>query len=1102
VRHLREFLRAALLELGQALCVLIFFHDLQLAEPSFLELLRELLADLFQDPALDWAPAAPERFRGLLLCSMQDEPITQELLESAQHSTAISLIQLKGLSELEMAAVLNTPQVRARIHKATWGRPAVLQQFLESLPPDPESLWRWRLRDLNEEQRQLLKLLAVYGRPASLQGLQQILGSRPDLGKLVQRGILTRAIEQGQVRFLFKDEIARQLSLAALSSAERCDLHAQIAAQLARRDALGMSQSIAQHYMAAGQPEAALPYALEAADHLESVLALRRAARLLSALAKQGISNPELLYRLVQLYTAAGSPKAALPWMRKLLELRPPGPEERLLLARLFLETGSAEEANVEAIEGLSAAQDPLKAALQGVAAEAAFRLGDLKACRAQLEALSPKAPQRALQEARNALGKGLLYRAHLTEAMTLFEENWREASDEEDQARALINLGIVHLQREDPETALPLFERARGLGPPRTQAIAEANLAVLYDRRQDFGRALLHHHRATTALRRLGQSEALAAAVLNLADLHLRLGDQPRARRLIEISEALSPGHSLLDSQRMMLSGDLARAERRYREAERYYTEALSKIQAGESSNQRLSPLQLSLAELILERDLEEAEPYLQAAAQSCGAGEQNRMGLLKARFLIKRGEHQSADELLKEVQLSSQGDLESAWRASAIRAKLAWSQGEQERATEQLSVAEGALMRLAASLPKELKERFLALPPRAELCRALQRVRAGLHPWSATSPEQAPDPQASRWRRRYPAIIGESPEMFPLFRALDRVAATESAVLIQGESGTGKELVAAALHAHSPRSKAPFICVNCAAFVENLLLSELFGHEQGAFTGAQARKRGRFELAHGGTLFLDEIGDISPSTQVALLRVLQEGIFERVGGEESLRVDVRLIYATHRNLEEMVREGEFRKDLYYRLRGVLIELPPLRARQEDIPRLAEHFLVRSTTRSLRFADSALASMLLYPWPGNIRELENVVSNLSIFAESEEIEYRDLSVLGDLFPPPDKISLTQIRSYNRAPQAQDTVPKRAPAPQKKMPWLEQALEEVGSLADLKKRIELEAITRALREHQGNITSAARRLGMKRPRLSQIIQKTPSLKQIKEEFSS
>lgn len=243
---------------------------------------------------------------------------------------------------------------------------------------------------------------------------------------------------------------------------------------------------------------------------------------------------------------------------------------------------------------------------------------------------------------------------------------------------------------------------------------------------------------------------------------------------------------------------------------------------------------------------------------------------------------------------------------------------------------------------------------------------------------------------------IIGHTPAMRRVFEQVRQVAKWNTTVLIRGETGTGKELIAHAIHYNSPRAHAAFVKLNCAALPENLLESELFGHEKGAFTGAIHQRVGRFEQAHGGTLFLDEIGEVSPAFQAKLLRVLQEGEFERVGGSRSIKVDVRVVAATHRDLEAAVQEGRFREDLYYRLNVMPIFLPALRERMEDIPAIAQYLVEKignQQGRRLRLTDSALRVLMHHDWPGNVRELENCLERAAVMSESEEID-RDAILL------------------------------------------------------------------------------------------------------------
>jgi len=238
---------------------------------------------------------------------------------------------------------------------------------------------------------------------------------------------------------------------------------------------------------------------------------------------------------------------------------------------------------------------------------------------------------------------------------------------------------------------------------------------------------------------------------------------------------------------------------------------------------------------------------------------------------------------------------------------------------------------------------------------------------------------------------MVGRSAQMRAVFETIEKVAPADVAVHISGESGTGKELVARAVHTRSKRANGPFVKVNCGSLTETLLESELFGHEKGAFTGAIKRKLGRFELADKGTLFLDEVGDMSPNLQLKLLRVLQEREFERVGGEETVHVDVRLISATHRDIKKEVEAGRFREDLFYRLLVVPCHVPPLRERREDIPALVEHFIVklgpRTNPKIHSIADAALARLSAYDWPGNVRELENAVEQSLVFANGDSID-------------------------------------------------------------------------------------------------------------------
>ncbi|OGK87886.1 MAG: Fis family transcriptional regulator [Candidatus Rokubacteria bacterium GWC2_70_16] len=301
---------------------------------------------------------------------------------------------------------------------------------------------------------------------------------------------------------------------------------------------------------------------------------------------------------------------------------------------------------------------------------------------------------------------------------------------------------------------------------------------------------------------------------------------------------------------------------------------------------------------------------------------------------------------------------------------------------------------------------------------------------------------------------IVGKGPLIEELRRQIATAAPTNGRVLIHGENGSGKELVARAIHALSTRAEGPFVEVNCAAIPEELIESELFGHERGAFTGAVARRRGKFEVADAGTLFLDEIGDMSLKTQAKVLRVLEEQAFERVGGKETLRVDVRVLAASNQDLKERIAQGRFREDLYYRLNVIPIEVPPLRRRKEDIPALVEHFIALFSAdngkRPKTVSVEALAYFLSYDWPGNVRELRNMVERLVIMAPRDVIGPEDL-------PPP-------LR------------PKETPV------GAEEAQRE-RTLKEAREAFERAYVLAELRAHDGNVTRTAEKLGIERSHL-------------------
>ena len=409
-----------------------------------------------------------------------------------------------------------------------------------------------------------------------------------------------------------------------------------------------------------------------------------------------------------------------------------------------------------------------------------------------------------------------------------------------------------------------------------------------------------------------------------------------------------------------------------------------------------------------------------------------------------------------------------------------------------------------------------FEYLPKPFDLPKAVELIRRAVE-------ESQREEVAEERMAAAPEMLGQAPAMQDVFRAIGRLSQSNVTVMITGESGSGKELVARALHKHSPRANGPFVAINTAAIPKDLLESELFGHERGAFTGAQTMRRGRFEQADGGTLFLDEIGDMPFDLQTRLLRVLSDGHFYRVGGHNAVKAQVRVIAATHQDLEQRVRDGVFREDLFHRLNVIRLRLPALRERVEDVPMLTRHFLQQSAKQlgvePKRISDAALAQIALFPFPGNVRQLENLCHWLTVMAPAQTIEPKDLppDVLGVTVPPIGLghtaatrilgVPLAQVDMAAHADAEPGFLPPRADlmqpldahahAPSAQTGWeLGLEAEALELLANdrhdvwdvLSRRFESKLILTALHNTRGRRIEAAQKLGIGRNTITRKIQ--------------
>ncbi|MCC6215425.1 MAG: sigma 54-interacting transcriptional regulator [Polyangiaceae bacterium] len=785
-------------------------------------------------------------------------------------------------------------------------------------------------------------------------------------------------------------------------------------------------------------------------------------------------------------------------------------PTSEAVRARAALVLGRALLARADLVSARSALEraraSATDAATRGEAhvelAEEAFAAGELdRAARLLDELPAAGATPRVRLTASNLRGKLHLAAARWEAAAAHFARDACEAAmegDELGELRATLNRAIALLSRGSPEEARQLLEsvleRAEASGQPKAVGFALSNLAVLSIDRHEYARAIGLSERALLVRRRLGDRLGYARDVVNLVELRLRVGLHAEAEQALRFGrQALGPGApasrhaelALATARVHLVHGRTIDAEREVRVALRTATRASDGDKLGDAH--RLAA-RIALEDGLVARAAAEVDAARAHASSPDAAAETALLSALVARA----GGSPSREAAAAAVAACREaGDEELAREAHVLAAEIALAGADAALAAEHAAAAAALRDEVLRGLGDAHREAYLGRRDLRRLARLEVAVR------DEPSPEHDQEPLSVAPRSQPPRsssreYLGRHPSVRSLLAATRRVARTGATVLVHGESGTGKELVAEGLHSASPRASGPLVKVNCAALVESLLLSELFGHERGAFTGAAGRRRGRFERASGGTLFLDEIGDISPRTQVALLRVLESRVIERVGGTTPIPVDVRIVCATHRDLPAMVARGEFREDLYYRLAGIVLEVPPLRARLSDLPLLADAVLARvAEERSeapKRLTPEALDRLAQHRWPGNVRELENVLRAASLFVDGAEIGADALAEhlpavarpavpveLPSLAPPPSE----------RGVEADDDTPGDLPGGVASAAY--QAIHGGTSLARLKRGLERECIARALEETSGNITRAAAVLGMKRPRLSQLV---------------
>jgi transcriptional regulator with GAF, ATPase, and Fis domain len=842
-------------------------------------------------------------------------------------------------------------------------------------------------------------------------------------------------------------------------------------------------------------------------------------------------SQLELRVRAAERAFVAGEAEEAHRWAQGAAVVAPNDPRVTLLVGRAAAALGDVVAARVALERARARATDPETLALIAVEqAELAYVTGDLAAATREAEhALGASPGMDTHLRARNTLGKTLLAEAKWDKADEHFAADAMLAAQHGERTaelRARLNRGIARLSKGLIDEARAIFEgvleEATRAGEQRACAYALGNLAVVAMRRHEYAAALSLWERTIKLLHAMHNRNAAAHTLANLAELRLDLGLVDFAEHALGFGRrVLGPGmpaeraahFSVVAARIAMTRGNTADARR---EIETALTEGEAAGDHEYLGQAHRVATRIALDDGDLARA---AQSLVKAREYATKDGARAEVALLAA--LLERAAGRSELETATTALTLARAYGKEDWlrEAHVLLAEIHRSAGALETARGHVEQAIAVRDRVAEPLPVDVRAAFLGRPELQTLAR-LQTILAERSQPREMADEVPPTVRLGTLGSLRPGssfpreMVGEDPAIRGLVAAIRKVARSSSTVLVRGESGTGKELVAEALHRASDRANGPLITVNCAALVETLLLSELFGHEKGAFTGAFARRRGRFELAEGGTLFLDEIGDISPRTQVALLRVLQERTFERVGGTTPIRANVRIVCATHRDLRAMVERGEFREDLYYRLRGITLEVPPLRARMGDLARIGDHLLSRiamerSEPKKTLSAD-AIDLLSRHRWPGNVRELENALRAASLFAESDVITASDLVDNVDdlravaqaiaqatpsmrpsalLVPPPSLVadSMSDVVTDDLDGGAESDAPLPAVEANATAVAYAQVRQGAVSLADMKRQIERDCIARALAETKGNITRAAALLGMKRPRLSQLV---------------
>ncbi len=1096
-----EAVSRLLAAVGRVRPVLVLLRSFTQIDESSRSLLRTLLDSA--GPVGEPTPGAPS---ALIVVTSRSE----DALELAEHPR-VSMVSIDGLDLEGTRKLINEDAFVQRIHSATGGSPDAILSTLDRPGTTRTAEAHSRVQQLGDVQRAIVCALYAAGRPLPVHVLAAACASDPTVTAravpaLVDARVVWRDLDAhvGDVVLGLSLNDDGHAAWHALDDEARSKVEQRLGEALHEWGKVSPEESLG-HMLRGKSAAQAVHRVVEVCQTLLRRHAPASALRL--AVDASEFADGHTLAMLAPIVAQAargcgGYAEARALVARARASEQPHDRATDAMLAKIAAELALAVgdldacEAALTAARANDSLHEDAKSAIEAVAAEYAYQRGNLdEAERAARSAIEHSREEAAVNtQARNTLTKVFLWRGSLDQAWDWCKEHIvraRARGATTEVLRGIINLGVIAVRRGDLDDAARHFESARAIaargGTMMMRGVLKENEAVLAHLRGRFGDALALYQEALGILIRVGHRQFLARVANNLGELYVQVGETTRARRMCDY--AAQVGRNLargLVAEGLLLRGQIELAEGQHDAARSALTEALAMFAAsGELARAAEAHLLLARAALA-DGDIARARSELELISDD---EEQAGLRVAAERAQVvadcARAEGLDAVSLARvSLELAERsGDVDLALRAH-VQCGLAWfERGELEparRHAEQAAVRRADLLSRVNDSLRMTYDAVLAKTGLTKLESRLDVVAAEVKALRAPMVERGGSLSAAERG----GLIGDGPAMNALKRLVARVAPADTTVLLRGETGTGKERVAEAIHRGSRRRSGPLIKVNCAAIAEGVLLSELFGHEKGAYTGAVGRRKGRFEAADGGTIFLDEIGDISASMQASLLRVLQEHTFERVGGNIPIRVDVRVIAATNKNLEEAMKTGSFRDDLYYRLANITVRLPPLRERLEDVPSLAMHFLELGAHRDgiapKKLSAAAMRRLCEYSWPGNIRELANVMSNALVMSEGDEIAVEDLDLSvqeggrGSILPPPPSLGSHGPLGLERDRSEVDAVYER--------------IRGGGvPLFEMRKEIEKGCIARALGEAGGNITRAANLLGMKRPRLSQLV---------------